>query len=257
MKKLSAILLSILTLNLISAQQVDLVGEVKGLFGGFSFGGILDILGYAILIVVIVGIIAFFIQSRLKKKKFNKTITFWKKNPLTGITIADKSIKAMTVRLDSFGNLGYRLQTPYETKNLMPKLKYEAKPNVHYVEYCEDGRIVENVGIIGYDEERKALKSAFSDHNTELARSSMHQMNKERYEKTSFWKEHATLLVNIGAIVVIMVFLWLIADKLIGITSSVSSTVAEAGKLQEAQSNIIDSLNRLLNSQGVTKLSGG
>ncbi len=79
----------------------------------------------------------------------------------------------------------------------------------------------------------------------------MHQMNKERYEKTSFWKENATLLVNIGAIVVIMVFLWLIADKLIDIVSSVSGVVAEAGKLQEAQSNIIDSLNRLLTSNPV------
>ena len=100
------------------------------------------------------------------------------------------------------------------------------------------------------------MKATFSDQNTELGRSSMHQMNKERYEKTNFWKEHATMLVNIGAIVIIMVFLFLISKQLINITSSVSGIVTEAGKLQIAQSNIIDSLNRLMNSQGVTQLLG-
>ncbi len=255
MKKLLPIL-TVFFINLVSA-QTDLIGQAKGLFGGFGLSSIWNILSYGILLIVVIGVISFFTKQYLQKKKFNKTITFFRRNPFTGLLVADKNIKAMTVRLDTVGNLGYRLQSSYETRNLMPKLKYEAKPNQHYVEYCEDGRIVEIIGFTDYDDQRKSIKATFSDHNTELARSSMHQMNKERYEKTSFWKDHATLLVNIGAIVVIMVFLWLIADKLIDIVSSVSNTVAEAGKLQQAQSNIIDSLNRLLNSEGVTQLSGG
>ena len=254
MKKLFSILSSIFFLNSISA-QVDLVQQGKDLFGGFSLGGFWDIASYGILAVVVIGVVAFFVQQHLMKKKFNKSITFWKLNPLTKLTVPDVTIKAMTVRLDNVGNLGYRLQIPYETKNLIPKLKYEAKPNTHYVEYCEDGKIVEMAGAVGYDEVRRALRINFSDTNTELGRSSLHQMNKERYEKTNFWKENATLLVNIGAIVIIMVFLWLIADKLIDITSSVANTVEKAGTLQEAQANIIDSLNRLLNSQGVMQLS--
>ena len=246
MKKLTTLLLSIFSISLVSSAPIDVMGQAKGLFSGFSLGGILDLLGYGILLAVIVGVVAFFLKQFLTKKKFNKTITFFKRNPFTGLLVADSNIKAMTVRLDNYGNLGYRLKTSYETRNLMPKLKYEAKTNTHYVEYCEDGRIVEILGFTDYDDERKAVKATFSDHNTELARSSMHQMNKERYEKINFWKENATLLVNIGAIVVIMVFLWLIADKLIDIVSAVSGVVQEAGKLQEAQSNIIDSLNRLL-----------
>ena len=256
MRKQILFLLSIFSISLVSA-EIDLVSQAKGLFGGFSVSNIWTMLSYGILALVVIGVIAFFAKGYLTKKRFNKTITFFKRNPMTGSLVADRNIKAMTVRLDSLGNLGYRLQTPYETKNLFPKLKYEAKPNQHYVEYCEDGRIVEIIGFTDYDDQRKSVNAVFSDHNTELARSSMHQMNKERYEKTSFWKEHATLLVNIGAIVVIMVFLWLIADKLIDIVSATSGVVAEAGKLQEAQSNIIDSLNRLLNSQGVNQISGG
>lgn len=256
-KKLLIFLSSILLINLASAEDLNLVSQAKGLFGKVNTGGVFDVLGYIILGVVIIGVVAFFIQQHLKKKKFNKTITFFRRNPFTGKLVADKNIKAMTVRLDSFGNLGYQLQTAYETKNLMPKLKYEAKTNVHYVEYCEDGRIVEIIGFGDYDDERKSVKATFSDHNTELARSSMHQMNKERYEKTNFWKEHATLLVNLGAIVVIMVFLFLISKQLITISSSVSSVVTEAGKLQESQVNILDALSKLMNSQGVTSLVGG
>jgi hypothetical protein len=250
MKKVLPILSGIFLISLVSA-QTNIMGTAKGLFGDFTFGAIWDILSYGILAIVVLGVVAFFVQQHLMKKKFNKTITFFKKNPLTGLGVADKSIKAMTVRLDNFGNLGYRLQTPYETVNLMPKLKIEAKPNHHYVEYCEDGRIVEIGGIKGYDEHRKAYNITFSDSNTELGRSSMHQMNKARYEKTSFWKEHATLFVNIGAIVIIMVFLWLIADKLIDVVNSIGSLLKESGKLQESQSNIIDSLNRLLTQHSI------
>ncbi len=257
MKKILTFLSAIFFINLVSAENLDLAEKARGLFGGVKVGGVFNVLGYVILGVVIIGVVAFFVQQYLIKKKFNKTITFWKRNPYTLLLVADKTIKAMTVRLDSLGNLGYRLQTPYETRNLMPKLKIEAKSNVHYVEYCVDGKIIEIAGIKDYDDERKAMNANFSDTNTELGRSSMHQMNKERYEKTNFWKENATMLVNIGAIVVIMVFLFLIAKQLITVTSSVSSMVAEAGKLQLAQSNIIDSLNRLLNSPGVTQLIGG
>ncbi|KKL85429.1 hypothetical protein LCGC14_1954820 [marine sediment metagenome] len=251
MKKLTILLLSIFLINFISGANVDLLGQGKELFSGFSFGGIFDMLGYGILLATIIGVVAFFLKGFLTKKKFNKTITFFKRNPFTGLLVADKNIKAMTVRLDNYGNLGYRLKTSYETRNLMPKLKYESKTNHHYVEYCEDGRIVEILGFTDFDDERRSIRATFSDHNTELARSSMHQMNKERYEKTNFWKENATLLVNIGAIVVIMVFLWLIADKLIDIVSAVSSIVKESGKLLESQANIIDSLNRLLTNNPI------
>ena len=90
------------------------------------------------------------------------------------------------------------------------------------------------------------MKAKFTDSNTELGRSSLQQMNKERYEKSSWLKEHASLLVNIGAIVVIMVFLWLISDKLITVVNSIGSLVDKMGTLQTAQDNIINSLNNLL-----------
>lgn len=211
--------------------------------GGFSLGGAWDMLSYGILAIVVGGVVAFFLKEKLMKKKFNKTITFFKRNSQTGLLVADKTIKAMTVRLDSVGNLGYRFNKPYETKNLIPKLKYEAKENTHYVEYCIDGRIVEIIGFTDYDDDRKSVKASFSDENTELGRSSMHQMNKERYEKTSFWKENASLLVNIGAIAVIMVFLWLIADKLISLVGSISGVVKQMGDIQQAQANLIDSMS--------------
>jgi len=54
-----------------------------------------------------------------------------------------------------------------------------------------------------------------------------------------------------------MVFLFLISKQLITITSSVSGIVTQSEKLLEAQSNILDSLSKLLNTQGVTKLIAG
>jgi len=220
--------------------------QAQGLFGNFSLGNMWNMLAYGLLIIVVAGVVIFFVLRNLNNKKYNKSIVFWRRNSYTGKLVADKTIKVMTIRLDHYGNLAYRLKTPYETKNLLPKLKIEAKPSIHYVEYCSDGRIVEFEGIEDYDDQRRVMKARFTDSNTELGRSSMQQMNKERYEKSSWLKEHASLLVNIGAIVVIMVFLWLIADKLISIVNSVAGVVAEANKLQEAQNNILTSLNNLL-----------
>lgn len=225
--------------------------QASSLFGGFGLSSIWSILSYGILFLVIAGVVIFFVYRNLMNRKFNKSITFWKRNSYTGYLVADITIKAMTVRLDDIGNLGYKLKTPYETRNLIPKLKIEAKPNTHYVEYTVDGRIVEFAGIEDFDDKRRGMKARFSDENTELARSSLHQMRKDRYEKTSFWKEHASLLVNIGAIVVIMVFLWLIADKLINLVGSIGSLIDKMGQLQEAQDNIINSLNNLLNQHAI------
>lgn len=232
--------------------MVDVVSQAKGLFGGFGIGNVWSILSYGLLFIVIMGIVGFSLYRYLMNKKFNKSIVIFRRNSQTGKLVADKTIKAMTVRLDSFGNLGYRFKTPYETKNLISKLRYEAKPNVHYVEYTRDGKIIEIEGINDYDDVRQSMKATFIDENTELGRSSLHQMNKERYEKTSFWKEHATLLVNIGAMVLIMVFLWLIADKLITLVGSIGSLLDKAGTLQEGQNNILQSLNNLLSTNKLT-----
>lgn len=236
---------------------IDLGGQVKSLFssGGGGFSNLWNYLGYGILALVIAVVVIFFLKGYLTKKKFNKTITFFKRNPMTNKLIADRTIKAMTVRLDDAGTLGYRFQTSYETKNLIPKLVIEQKPNLHYVEYCSDGRIVEIEGFGDYDDQRREYKTRFSDSNTELGRSSLHQMNKERYEKSNFWKENATLLVNIGAIVIIMVFLWLIADKLISLVGQLGSLLDKAGILQDAQSNILNSLNSLLSKQQLNNVA--
>lgn len=231
--------------------MADVIATAQGMFGNFSLGGIWTMLSYGLLILVGAGVVIFFLYKHLMNKKFNKTITFWKRNSYTGFLVADRNVKAMTIRLDNFGNLAYRLKKPYETKNLIPKLKIEAKPNQHYVEYCEDGRIVEFAGIQDYDDQRKSMRAKFTDYNTELGRSSMQQMNKERYEKTSFWKEHASLLVNIGAIVVIMVFLWLIADKLVGLIGGINGLLGKMATFQEGQNNILDSLNNLLKSHNI------
>lgn len=231
--------------------MADIIATAQGMFGNFSLGGIWTMLSYGLLILVVAGVIIFFLYKHLMNKKFNKTITFWKRNSYTRCLVADKNIKAMTIRLDNFGNLAYRLKTPYETKNLLPKLKIEAKPNVHYVEYCEDGRVVEFAGIQDYDDQRKSMNAKFTDYNTELGRSSMQQMNKERYEKTNFWKEHASLLVNIGAIVVIMVFLWLIADKLVGLIGGIDGLLSKMSTFQEGQNNILNSLNNLLEQHNI------
>jgi len=230
---------------------VDITKQASSLFSGVNVSGLGSILLYGFIIILICVITGFIVYRIMMNRRFNKSITFFRRNPQTKLLVPDRTIKAMLIRIDKFGNLAYRLKTPYETKNQIQKLHYEGKPNAHYVEYTRDGKIVEIIGFGDYDDTRKEIKSEFIDDNTELARSSLHQMNKERYEKTSFWKEHATLLVNIGAMVVIMIFLYLIADKLIGILGSINDLLTKMQTLQTGENNIINSINNLLTAHNI------
>lgn len=229
----------------------DIGSTVGQLTGGLGFSQIWSILTYGLIILFVVGGTGIFLYFFLNKKRYTEKIVFWERNAQTGKLVAEKTIKAMLIRLDTYGNLIFRLKKPYKTKNVINNLHYPAKPHNYYVEYTRDGKIVEFDGIGDYDDQRKSMNAHFIDENTELGRSSMHTINKERYEKKSWIKENASLLVNIGAIVVIMVFLWLIADKLIGVISSISGVVKQMGEIQSAQSNILDALNNLLQNNHI------
>ena len=222
------------------------VSTITSGFNGAKIGHIATYGMIALVFVIITGIIIYFITN---KKKYTEKVTFWIRNPQTGILVAETTIPATIMRLDRFGNLVFRLKKKFKTINTLQNLKYPAKPHNYYIEYCNDGKIVEFQGINDYDEVRKSMNASFKDDNTELGRSSMQNLNKERYEKPNWIKEHASLLVNIGAIVVIMVFLWLIADKLISLVSQLNGLLGQMGKLQQAQSNILDSLNKILQTK--------
>ena len=229
----------------------DIGSSLGQLTGGFNISQLWSILTYGLIILFVVGGTGIFLYFFLNKKRYTERVTFWERNSQTGKLVAEKTIKAMLIRLDTYGNLVFRLKKPYKTKNVINNLHYPAKPHNYYVEYTRDGKIIEFDGISDYDDERKLMNARFRDENTELGRSSMHTINKERYDKPSWIKEHASLLVNIGAIVVIMVFLFLIAGKLISLVNSISGVVKQMGEIQSAQSNILDALNNLLQNNNI------
>lgn len=224
----------------------DLISDAKGMLGGFGLNQVWDILTYGIIFIVLAGVVGFFLYRFLMNKKYNKQITFFKKNASTGKFYPVRTVKAMSIRFDKQGNLAYRLKTPFETKTVIERLKVEVRPNVHWVAFGKDGRIIELEGINDIDQERHQANSSFIDDPSELSRSSMLDLSAERYDKPKFMEKYGALLVNIGAIAVIMVFLWLIADKLIDLVSQIGGMLDRMGDLQDAQSNILDSLNNIL-----------
>jgi hypothetical protein len=231
--------------------MADIINQAQGMFGGFGLSNIWSILSYGILFLVIAGVVGFFLYRFLMSKKFNKQITFFKKNASTGKFYPYKTIKAMSIRFDSYGNIVYRLKSPLDTRNVIERLKIEVRPNVHWVAIGKDGKILELEGITDIDKERHEAKTTFIDDPSELARSSMQELARERYDKPKFMEKYGALMVNIGAMAVIMVFLWLIADKLIELVTQIASMLDKMETLQTAQTNILDSLNNLLQGSGL------
>ena len=130
---------------------IDIISSSKSLLCNFSLGSIWSILTYILFILLIVGGTAIFLFLFLNKKRYTETVTFWRRYPQTGKLIADKTIRATIIRLDTFGNLIFRLKKPYETKSVINRLNYPAKPHTYYVEYTSDGKIVE------FDGDRKSV----------------------------------------------------------------------------------------------------
>ena len=229
----------------------DIMSTAGDLFSGFDLGGLWSGIGILILVVIICGLLGFAVYFFLTRKRFNKTVTFFKKNPSTGKYYPFASIKAMPIRFTKQGDIVYRLQKPFETRNVLERLTIEVSPGKHWVAYGIDGKIVELEGISDIDKERKEAMVNFIDPNTELSRSAMLEMSRERYEKPSFWEKHGALIINIGAIAVIMVFLYLISGKLIELVGSIGSLLDRSEELLTAQSNILDSLNNLMKSRNI------
>ena len=225
--------------------MADMMNTAKGLFGGFNLGTLWTGLGALIIVIIVCGITGFVVYRILTKKKFSKTITFWKYNPLTGEDIAVANIKAMPMRFTKQGDIVFRLQKPFETRNIIERLKNEVKPNNHYVRIMKDGTVREFGGII-FDEQSGTMKASYRDDATELSRSSMLELSRERYDKPKFWEKHGALVVNIGAIAIIMVFLYLIADKLIDLLGGIGGLLEKQESLLEASENIVNSLNNAI-----------
>jgi len=217
------------------------IDEVKSFVKLPSFSGaeIFSLLTYVILFfvfLVIVGISVWIIINRLK---FNKKIVIFEK--INGQFEPIKKDRGMIMR---HGKAGDTILFIKKLKKFQPTPTLQTGRNTYWFFLREDGELI-NFSPGDFDAQSRELGAKFLDKEMRYARVSLQNSLKERYDKPGFWSQYGVLVVNISAIIIIMVFLWLIVDKLIDVASSVTSAVNAAKEVNEATKEVIVALNNV------------
>ena len=228
---------------------VDPFTTAKGMLGGFSAGAMWGLFSKFLILIILVIIFGIIIYYFIVQRKFFKTITFFRKNASTGKFMDVLKTRAMPIRIDKFGNIAFKLKKAIDTKNIIKRLKLEVSPNKHWVAIGEDGKLCEIEGFQDIDIERHEFKAKFRDDEGELGRSSMHKLFNERHDKPKFMEKYGALMVNVGAITIIMVFLWLIADRLVDLVGQIGGLIKQIGELIESQKTVLEALDNIMTNQ--------
>jgi len=200
---------------------------------GFSLSGVSGMLLWLVLLVLFVSIVGVIIFLIIMKLKFNKKVVLFSK--VDGRFIPTGKDKAMFI---NHGEAGDRILYLKKSKKYLPLPSIQTGMNTYWFFVGEDDEWI-NFGPGDFDNDRRKLGAHLLDKEMRYARTSLQHSFKERYDQPKFWEKYGGLLVNIGVIVIIMVFLWLIFDKIIEILSSIDN-------LMETAQAVMDQINQQL-----------
>jgi len=229
----------------------DIIGQVKGVLpqiNAGTFGNILyfGILSIAVLIIVI-GIFALWAWWYISKKKFNKTIIIWEK--VDGKPKIMSRDKAMERKIGSGGDTIFYLQ---KRKQIVPTPTIQTGDNTYwFAKRTQDGELI-NIGLEDFDLVFGEAKINFLDKETRYARASLQKLNKDRFNKETFWQKYGRDILTIVFIVIVTVMLLLIASKLVQLTGTISGILESAEKVMDKAAQIMGKLDTICSNSGVS-----
>lgn len=215
---------------------------------GFNLGVSANIITALIVIVFISVLLGLGLFFFIRNKQFSSKVVIFEK--VSGRFEPTKKDRARFIPIGKGGDTVFLLK---KFRKVLPNPEIQTGRNTYWYAIREDGEWI-NIGIEDIDTKARLMGARFLDKEMRYARTSLQAGIKERYEKSNWFKEHASLIVNIAAIVIIMVFLWLIVDKLIDLSSSVSSAVDAARAVLEETKNILGSLDNLQGGSGIRQV---
>ncbi len=216
------------------------VPEIPELSGSFIFGLLTYIILFIVFLVIAV-VLVYFVIMRLR---YNKKIIIFEK--INGQFEPTRRDKAMLIR---HGKIGDTILFIRKLKKYLPTPTLQVGRNTYYFFMRKDGELI-NFSFADFDKQSQELGVKFLDIEMRYARTSLENTLKERYNRPKFWQQYGALMINIAVIVVIMVFLWLIVDKMIELVSNINQVMELAtGVLDETQKQVT-ALNNIKSGTG-------
>lgn len=222
--------------------MVDILGQAQGLtgIGGGGGGGvgattIITFFAIFLIVAIIVGIATFylinFFQYKYRLRIFKK---------INGQFQEIKTLKAKAINIRHSGETILKVRKP---NKLLPMPYLESGTNTFNYFISEDGEWI-NFTFGDFDADRREAGSQFLDPEMRYARTSLQSMGEERYASKS-WTEYIPVIVNIITILICGIVLWLMADKLIELSSSVANAVDTSSRVMEKANEILGTLDNV------------
>ncbi len=224
---------------------LDIAGTARELIPGLSVSGIFSVITTLFIFVfflIAMGILLWFIILRLK---FNKKIVIFEKiNGRFEVVFRDKGM------LMAVGESGDQILYVKRKKKVLPYPTIQAGRNTYWYFIRKDGEWV-NFAMEDLDEAAGKAGAYFVDHDMRYSRLSLQDKFKERFEKFKFLEKYAGVIINVVAIVIIMVFLWLIVDKMIDLMGSVNSAIKLANEVLELNKDTLVAIDNVRSTSGI------
>lgn len=210
-----------------------------------GIGNITDALVYiflTVIMLIVFGIGGFLLYRYMK---FNKKVIIFEK--INNKFEPAKRDKAMLMKYGTGGDQLFYLR---KLKKYLPVPEIQTGRNIYWFFLREDGELI-NFGPGDFDEQSRSLGAKFLDKEMRYARVSLQSHWKERYEKPKFWEKYAGVIMNIIAITLILVFLFLVVQEYVGALGTLEGLLKTSSDVQEANLRVLAALDNVCQGSGL------
>lgn len=203
---------------------------------------IITIFVVIVLIMIIIGIAIYFI---LREFKFNKKIEIFAKRGNTWEKIGKD--KGMVLK---YGSAGDSILYLRKNKKYLPLPEIQVGKNLYWFAIREDNEWI-NIGMEDIDLLMRKAKAKFLHKEMRYARTAIQRNLKDRFDKPKFFEKYGSMIINLVAIVIILVFMWMIIDKIVSVADKVNIMAQTGNQVMEKANEVLAGLDRVCSGSGM------
>jgi len=213
---------------------------LSGFTSGVNFGsltGMITFLAIALLVSVIGGVIFYFAYNEIV---FNKRITIYQNIAGRGPIPVGKD-RAKLIKISDAGEEVLFLRKLKLYKGAYGKVIGKN----HYAFHVGRDGYWRNCTFADPEEGKNEIKLMPVDRDMRYAHEGIRKNVTLRFEKKNWLKENLATILGFGAIIIILVFMWLLADKYFTIFSAADGTMESSKLVLEEVARLLGSLDNL------------
>jgi|TARA_R100000093_G_scaffold70584_3_gene44078 hypothetical protein len=209
-------------------------------------GAIISGITWLVLLIVVAfatAILTFVIVWNLR---FNRKILIFENIAGQGFVLTGKD-RAMLTKVGDDG-----MQVLYLRKRKVYKSAEGKKmgKNTYWFAINSDG-YWRNFTLSNLDDELKKMNVNLTTTEMRAFHTGIRRGLKERYDKASFWQKYGGLVAYVGLIAITGIMTWLLFDKYIDISNSISGAMKTAQEVMETSKQILGTLDNVGTSGGL------